>query len=250
MKIVLKRIGAYLLDIILVSLVATMLTSNSYINKDYKKYNETYDAYIEKNEDYTSYYEKLQNFYEDEEIEEKEYNKLLKFDKEYTKDLTKYYKDKKIESNEYEKIIEKLNTSYNKIEIDYSYKLLKYSVIPTIVNLMCIMLYFVVFQFYFNGQTFGKKIMKIKVVSNSKKDLTILNFFIRSLIVNELFINILSVICLMILSKNNYLTYNQIIYVITYIIEMTFLLMIVFDKNGRSLHDYISNTKVVEVIKE
>ena len=45
MKFVLKRIGAYLIDIIIVSLVAALLTSNTYINKDYKKYTETYDKY-------------------------------------------------------------------------------------------------------------------------------------------------------------------------------------------------------------
>jgi uncharacterized RDD family membrane protein YckC len=135
-------------------------------------------------------------------------------------------------------------------EIEYSYKLLKYSIIPTIVNLMCIMLYFIVMQFYFGGQTLGKKILKLKVVSNNNKKLSIVNFLIRSLVVNELIINILNVICLFVLSKGNYLTYNKIIYVVTYILEMAILFTIVFDKNNRGLHDYISNTKVIELNKE
>lgn len=249
MKIILKRIGAYLIDIILVSLVATLLTSNQYINKDYKKYNDTYEEYNIKYEEYVNYFNKLENYYEDQKISNKEYNKLLEFD-EYTKDLIKYYEDEEIKNKEYETIIENLNTEYSKMEIDYSYKLLKYSIIPTIVNLMCIALYFAVMQFYFGGQTLGKKLMKLKVVSNNKKNLTILNFFIRSLIVNELFINILNIVFLMVLSKNNYLVYNQIIYVITYILEMTIMFTLVFDKHNRGLHDYISNTKVVEAKKE
>ena len=55
---------------------------------------------------------------------------------------------------------------------------------------------------------------------------------------------------LIVLSKSNYITYNQIIYVVTYILEMVIMFMIVFDKNNRGLHDYISNTKVIEDKKE
>lgn len=250
MKIVLKRIGAYLIDIILVSLLATLLSSNNYINKDYDKYTKTYDEYNDKYSEYNKFYTKLEEYYEDSKISEKEYNKLLKYDEEYTKELKELYENKKIGKKEYNSIIENLNDNYSKIEIDYSYKLLKYSIIPTIINIMCILLYFVVIQFYFNGQTLGKKLMKLRVVKNNKKDLTILNYLFRSLIVNELFINILNIICLIILSKNNYIVYNQIIYVITYILEMTIIFTIVFDKKNRGLHDYISNTKVIEIRRD
>lgn len=250
MKIVLRRIGAYLIDIILVSLVATLLSSNTYINKDYKKYKEIYDEYNNKYEDCVNYYEKIENFYDDKKISEKEYKKLTKFDEIYTKDLVNYYEDNKIDEDEYDNIIQTLTLEYSNIEINYSYKLLKYSTIPTIVNLMCILLYFVVFQFYFDGKTLGKRIMKLKILSNNSKKLNILNYLIRCLIVNEVFINITSLVCLIVLSKNNFLTYNKIIYVITYILEMVILFMIVFDKNNRGLHDYISNTKVVEDKKE
>ena len=45
-----------------------------------------------------------------------------------------------------------------------------------------------------------------------EKQLNILNYLIRCLIVNEVFINILSVVLLMFLSKNNYIFFNKIIY--------------------------------------
>lgn len=250
MKIALKRIGAYLIDIILVSLVATLISSNNYINKDYKRYSEVYSEHNDKYERYINYYEKIENFYDDNKINDKEYKKLIKLDETYTKDLMDYYEDKKIDKDEYENIIENLNLEYSNLEINYSYKLLKYSIIPTIVNFMCILLYFVVFQFYFNGKTLGKRIMNLKVVSNNTQKLNILNYFIRSLIVNEVFINGVTLICLIILSKNNFISYNKIIYIVTYILEMVILFMVVFDKNNRGLHDYISNTKVIEDKKE
>lgn len=250
MKIVLKRVGAYLIDIILVSLLATIISSNSYINKDYKKYKEVYNEYNNKYDEYSDYYMNLENYYEDKKISDKEYKKLTKKNEIYIKDLINYYEDEKIDKEEYNNIIENLKLEYSNLETNYSYKLLKYSIIPTVINLMCVLLYFVVFQFYFDGKTLGKKIMKLKLVSNNTKKLHIFNYLIRSLIVNEVFINLISLLCLIILSKNNYVTYNNIIYVITYILEMTILFMIVFDKNNRGLHDYISNTKVIEDKKE
>ena len=106
------------------------------------------------------------------------------------------------------------------------------------------------FQYYFNGQTLGKKITKLKVVSHNEKKLSILNYLFRSLVVNEVVINVISLLCLIFMSKNNYISYNRIIYVITYMLEMVIMFMIVFDKNNRGLHDYISNTKVIDSKKE
>jgi len=250
MKIVLKRVGAYLIDIILISVIATTLSANKYLNKDYEKYTKVYNEYSDKYESYNKYYIELEDSYKDKEITQKEYNNLLTYAEEYIKELVNSYEDKKITEEEYENIINKSNKEYSKIETNYSYKLLKYSIITTIISLMCILFYFVVIQYYFDGKTLGKKIMKLKVVSNNDKELGIFNYFIRSLIVNEVFINILKTIILIILSKNNYIVYNQIIYVITYILEMTIIFTITFDKNNRGLHDYICNTKVIEDKKE
>lgn len=249
MKITLKRIAAYFIDVILVSVFATVISSNSYINKDYKNYEKEYNEYNLMYNQYSNYYDNLKKYYEDNIIDDSEYTKLTKYEK-YNKDLIKSYDDSKITEEEYEIILENLNTNYTKIETDYNYKLLKYSIVPTIVSLMSILLYFVAFQHAFNGRTLGKRIMKLKVVSNNNKKLSILNYFIRSLVVNEVFINILNIIFLVFLSKSGYLAYSKIIYVITYIIEMLILFTMLFDKNNRGIHDYISNTKVIEDKKE
>lgn len=217
MKIVFKRILAYMIDILLVSLVSTLITSNSYINKDYKKYNEVYKKY---------------------EVVYDEYN-------ESKENLQEKLEDKKISQKEYDKEEKKLNTSFDKENINYNYKLIKLSVIPTTISILVILLYFVVIQYCFNGQTLGKWIMKLRVVSNNKKKLNMLNFLIRSLILNGVLINSLSVILIILLSKNNYLVYNEIIYVVNYVLEMAIIFMMAFDKNNRSVHDYIANTKVI-----
>ncbi len=240
MKIIFKRLVAYVIDIVLVSLLATVITSNNYINKDYKKYQDVY-------KDYEKYATKYNDFIED--LEELEVSEL----KDRYEDYSKYLEN--IDTDELsEKDIEKIKTDskeeYQKKLENYSYKLNKLSIVPKVISILCILLYFVVFQYYFDGQTLGKKLMKLQVVSNNGKQLTILNYFLRSLILNEVIINIISIICILTLNQSNYMIYNEIIYYVTYVLEMTIIFMIMFDKNNRGLHDYAANSKVIErVIK-
>lgn len=218
MKIVLKRVVAYLIDIILVSIVSTLLTSNSFINKDYDKYQDTYHMYEEAYEEYNNTLKEIDN----EELTDEEYSKK----------------------------IDEINEEYELILEDYNYKLVKLSIIPTSISIIILVLYFVLLQYLLKGQTIGKKIMKLQIKSNSNKKLNIFNYTIRCLILNEVLINIVSIVLLLVLNKNGYLIYNQIVYVISYVLEMSIIFMIVFDKNNRGLHDYLSNTKVIELRKK
>jgi len=217
MKIVFKRIIAYMIDIIIVSVISTLITSNSYINKDYNKYINTYEEYEKFYDEYEESIEGLQESLEYEAITEEEYNSKL----------------------------DKLNNDYNDKSVDYNYKLVKLSIIPTIISTLILLLYFVVIQYYLGGKTLGKRIMKLRVVNKNDRKLNIFNFLLRSLILNNVLINLLSVLMIIILSKKGYILYNEIIYIINYVIEMAIVFMLLFDKNNRGLHDYIANTKVV-----
>lgn len=217
MRIVIKRFVAYAIDILIVSMISSLITSNTLINKDYKKYMDTYEEY-----------ENIVDKYED--------------DKETLQEALEY---EAITDDEYDVKLEELNDSFNKNNVNYNYKLIKLSIVSTIVSMLVILLYFVVIQYYFNGQTIGKKIMKLRVVSNSSKKLNILNYLIRSLILNSVLINTLSIIMVLVLSKSSYLIYNEIIYVINYVIEMSIIFMMGFNKDNRGLQDYVANTKVI-----
>lgn len=217
MKIVIKRFIAYAIDILIVSMISSLITSNTLINKDFKKYMDTYEKY-----------EEIVDKYED--------------DKEALQEALEY---EAITDDEYDVKLEKLNDSFNEDNVSYNYKLIKLSIVSTIVSMLVILLYFVVIQYYFNGQTLGKWIMKLRVVSNNNKNLNIVNYLIRSLILNGVLINVLSVVLVLILSKSSYLIYNEIVYVINYVLEMAIIFMLAFDKNNRSVHDYLANTKVI-----
>ena len=217
MKIIMKRFVAYAIDILLVSVVSTLITSNSYINKDFKKY-------MNVTEEYETFYDNYEESVEalDEALE---YEAITK--------------------DEYHSKLANINKEFDKKNMDYSYQLIKLSVVPTIISILFILLYFVVIQYYLNGQTIGKRIMKLRVVSNNDKKLNLFNYLLRSLILNSVFINVLTVIFVLTLSKSGYLIYNQIIYVVNDVIEMVIILMMCFDKNNRGLQDYVANTKVV-----
>ncbi len=212
---ILRRFSAYLIDIIIVTLVSTFLTSNSYINKDYKKYLDTYDEYTTYYDDYVESRNKIE--------EEKE----------------------NITNEEYDQKIQELDTDYITNIMDYDYKLTKLSFVPNFINILCILLYFVVIQFYFGGITLGKKIMKLKVESNNGKNLTIFNYFVRCLVLNGVFFNIISMVYLLVLSKNSYFIYNELIYILNYITQLAIIFTCLFVKKNRGLHDIIANTVVV-----
>lgn len=206
---ILRRIMAYFIDIILVVMVSTLITSNKYIDINYSKYQKVYNEYK------TCYdeYESLLKDSKEEKLDEKESDKLDKYE-------------------------EKLN--------NYSYRLSKLSFVPRFMGIILSLFYFVVLQFYFNGQTLGKKIMKLRVVSNDNKNINIFSFLIRSLIVNETFISSLNLICILFLSKNVYFTYSKVIYFVTYFIEILIVFTIIFSKDNRGIHDILANTKVID----
>ena len=247
MKIVFKRFFAYLLDIILVTLISSILISVKFINVEYDKYMEVYNKYATEHKEYDKVNDNIFLSYEDKKITNKEYKKIIKIDNQYSNELKKYYEDKKITNKEFNTYIEKINKDYSKVQLDNSYLLTKYSKINVIITSLCILLYFTLMPYFCKGQTFGKKIMGIKIVSSKDKKLKYSNYLLRSLIVNEVFINILNVLCILILSKNNFIMYNKIMYVVTYILEVSIVISILFDKNNRGIHDLLSGTKVIGI---
>ncbi len=218
MKMIFKRLAAYIIDIMLISLVIAFIAYNPYINMNYNKYNEVYD-------EYESYYDS--------------YNKSL--------DKLKDDLDNEIITNDdYDKELTNLNKSYIEESLNYRYRLDKLSTVTTFLTILTILLYFVIIQYAY-GTTIGKKLLKIKIVSNNDKPLTLLNYFIRSLLLYGVVINTLNLIFVIILSKSNYIIYSDIAYFISYIIEISIAFSIIFTKNNRGIHDMISNTKVVDV---
>lgn len=187
------RLVAYIIDMILVSLVCTGIMFVVPKNNNYQKYMKEY--------------EKIQTELIEEKIDVKEY---------FNKAVDIVY------------------------DIDYC------NVFSMIIEVTLIILYFVVFQFYNKGQTFGKKLMKLRVVSTKDNDLTINQVTYRSLIINSILINILILGSLLFLGKNYYFYANYVLQLLSVTIVFVTLIMILFRKDGRGLHDVVAGTKVIQ----
>ena len=79
-----------------------------------------------------------------------------------------------------------INSINNEEVINITYDMSKYGISIEIINLVVTVLYFVVFQYLNNGNTLGKTLMKIKVVSKDGKKIKFYQILLRSLIINSI----------------------------------------------------------------
>ena len=225
MNVRFKRITAYVIDMLIVSVVVFGLTNIKQINYQYdnhEKVSSEYEKYVKK-------YEKLEDKYND------------------AKDD---YKDKKITKEKYSKIkneYKDYKSGYERNIKKFNYDLSRNSVIATIISIAVIIAYFGIFQYSMGGQTIGKKILKLKVVNNKEGSLNILNYLIRCAILNGVIINILLIVFVNIFNANSFYTANYVVSNIQSIVEILILIMIFMTSDARGLHDYIAGTKVVEI---
>ena len=136
--------------------------------------------------------------------------------------------------------------------VDLGYDISRQTVIVSIVTIVISLLYYVVYPCYNNGQTLGKKLMKIKIKKTNDTELSMNDLLIRSMINNSIMVNIINVILVLFLSKNLYLSTSSLVSFIQYLVLIISLIMIAFTKNAQGLHDKVCKTEVVvaDTVKE
>ncbi len=131
-----------------------------------------------------------------------------------------------------------------------NYDLARENFLTDLFRIVIVVAYFVGFQFYKKGQTFGKMLLKIKVVRNDGSDVQINDLIIRSVILYEVLASMLVLSTLLFLSSSPFFYVMSTIYFIQVVVIITTLGMICFRKDGRGLHDFASKTKVILLNKE
>ncbi len=151
-------------------------------------------------------------------------------------------------------ILDLINESYNTgndIDIeqyrDLSYQLIKYGYIYNILNVLVYFGYFVIFQYYAKGQTLGKKIFKIKVINNNKKDVKFTQLLVRNLFITTILAQSLSLVLILFLSSEVFFAYDSFITSFSFILLFITGLMVLFKKDGIGLHDKIAKTNVIQI---
>ena len=117
-------------------------------------------------------------------------------------------------------------------------------VIYLIFNILLILIYFVLIPKVWNGQTIGKKILKLKVVSNTGEKVTIVQYLIRNMLLNGLAQMILLVLFLYLLPNSMYFIFSSILTFIQLILVIISSFMVLYRKDKRGLHDIFSGTNV------
>lgn len=131
---------------------------------------------------------------------------------------------------------------YSNLIYDLAYDYDSAMVGHNIISIVIYILYFIVFQFYSNGQTIGKKIMGIKIVKDDAT-LTINDLVLRNIFVNGIFHNMIIIFFVLIFSRKIYSSINMSLTIAQSLFIITTVIFILFNKKG--LHDIIARTKVV-----
>ena len=115
-------------------------------------------------------------------------------------------------------------------------------------------LYFVLFQFFNNGQTLGKKLFKLRVVNEKEENPNIIQYIVRFLINGStlimgvhLLILIKVIVLLVGCSGSMYYDIHMILQSVSILIELILLGTLIVNKNNKIFNDFIARTKVIEV---
>lgn len=209
-----KRVGAFIIDMLLVCLVAVALGDLSYLNPYKEKYKKASSQYEE------VYYEYIAALSKD---EGSGFTSV--------KDLTEYTENA-------------VMPALRKVEKSYIFYALWY--------LIPYFLYFGVFTYFNNGQTLGKKLFKIKVVNKGSNELSF-NRVIRRCLFNgtSLYYGINIIIILRMISTfiNDIRVFNYIYYgleFISIIIELSLVITLFVSKGKKLTNDIFAQTEIVE----
>lgn len=112
-------------------------------------------------------------------------------------------------------------------------------------NFVLIIGYFAILPFYYNGQTLGKKIFKIKVVKDDGT-LTMNDLLVRNIIINGLLFSLIGFGLIFIVNDLTYLIITLILAIIEILLVIISIFMILYRHDKKGLHDLWCNTSVVE----
>ena len=242
-----RRIGAYIIDGVVVAVLTTLIASIGFINPYKAKNDEMTKKYSDLYKDSIQVVSDISKYLEDDKISVEELAELKKFDslkpvfEEYTEEISK---------DEAKKISEKVASYYTNTYNQDAREIKRLAIVSDIVNICLLVIYFMVLPIFTKGVTIGKSIFKLKVVKEDGKEATFVDYLIRGVILYGIVFSIISIVFGQTLSANDFYKYDEIVGRISNgVLLLTFGFM-VFRKDCRSLHDLASRTTVISTKEE
>ena len=131
--------------------------------------------------------------------------------------------------------------------IEYSnayYSLSRENGVTSIFSLLISVCYFVVYQLYTRGQTLGKKLLNIRVIS-TQGELFMDQMIFRGLLANFILVDIVTLASLVFSPKNIYIYLSTTVEILQYGFIFLSILFVIFRKDGRAIHDLLARTRVI-----
>ena len=203
-----KRLLAFIIDMIIVSIISSII---------YSGLNSIFNFKTTNTENYVKNVEAITN-------------KFNEIDKDNTADMEETYN---------------LISDFSNMTKD-NYKDITIEGVPnSLVNFVVVVLYFIVLAFYLKGQTFGKKLLNIRIVNNDNKPVSVNALLVRGIILYSLYSTIVDLIFVFILDNDSYYKLHSVMSGISFTVMFISFVMIIFNKDKKGIHDLISKTKVV-----
>ena len=130
--------------------------------------------------------------------------------------------------------------------LDLTYRMQMATKTSQIISVGLLILYFGVFAYLMKGQTLGKKLLKIQVVPVNGKTLNPPLFMLRAIIITNFNPKLISLVSLMICSKNTWYLISNVTSNAQTIILFIIVGFMIFRDDERGLHDIICQTKVTD----
>ena len=112
--------------------------------------------------------------------------------------------------------------------VDISYDIAKQTGIATLVGIAISLLYYVLYVYKNDGQTIGKKMMKIKIKNKNDDQLTMNDLLFRTMILQGTLVSIIGFCTILFLDKDTYLATNSLLNLVQYSILLVSFFLIDF----------------------
>lgn len=129
---------------------------------------------------------------------------------------------------------------------DILYKVNKANVNSNLLGLVIYVGYFVLFQFFNGGATIGKKLLKIKVVSQGGGEVSLWQMIVRTSIINGIVQLALSLILVFTTKGVVFLTLSSVVGLFENIFVIICVFMLLYKSDCLALHDIMSKSVVIE----
>lgn len=171
------------------------------------------------------------------------------------KQLNPYYEKYNATYDKYTDLVEKVKDEkiteeeYNKQLIPINYDLAKYNVVTNSAMIVLLVLYFGVCQALADGQTIGKRMLKLKVVKNNDEKLGMGWFILRSVILNNTIFRLIALVGVYLVKASVYNDLTYALSVLEGIVQLVIVGMVILRQDGRGLHDFLCKSKVVSTVE-